>query len=499
MPLVPGPFDDTLASEDHHGSGVLRSILSLRRSSGKHFGSPNRKKMVTTSTNRGNSNHNSSSKKKKKKKRRDCLGRIMPCQEDAPTVDEFDGDGSTTEHHHPCCDPLQLQFHSLQQDTVSLLEPGGMIDPTYVDIFYDSKDRYAVEAGMNEDLIPIGLEPDDHVMLESFELLFRQDAGGHNVIGSDYHAVPLECEEGSLSASCSSLSASERPCRAVVVSHRPETATPALQQQRQDEQTKEGAVPLRFLRACNGDEEEGRRRYQETLQWRKDNNTDQVLFEAWPSFELVKQHYPHFFHGTGRNGQPVFFEQPPKTDLKALRAGGVDLPKLLDHYAMIAEFQWQVVERDDFQRSIYIIDLAGIRMSDFVGECVDFVRTASAFTAAHYPERAGHVYVVNVPGWFRMIWNVIRPMVDEVTLEKIHILRGKEEIFEALLEQIPVENIPREYGGQSSYKLGEAPEEVLLRDWMRHNNDMAQNNKVCRHIQAGECCRFCDFTLARNY
>ena len=75
------------------------------------------------------------------------------------------------------------------------------------------------------------------------------------------------------------------------------------------------------------------------------------------------------------------------------------MQQLLKHYAMITEFQWQFLERDDFQRSIYIIDLAGIRMTDFVGECVDFVRQASAFTAAHYPERAGHVFVVNVPGW----------------------------------------------------------------------------------------------------
>ena len=98
-----------------------------------------------------------------------------------------------------------------------------------------------------------------------------------------------------------------------------------------------------------------------------------------------------------------------------------------------------------------------------------------------------------------MIWSVIKPMVDEVTLEKIHILKGKEEILEALLEQIPVENIPREYGGESCYKLGEAPEEVLLRDWMKHNSEMAQNNRTCRRLQAGECCRFCDFTLARKY
>ena len=137
-------------------------------------------------------------------------------------------------------------------------------------------------------------------------------------------------------------------------------------------------------------------------------------------------------------------------------------------------------------------------MTDFVGECVDFVRQATAFTAAHYPERAGHVFVINVPSWFKMIYSVVKPMIDPVTLEKIHILRGKDEIFEALLKQIDIENIPQEYGGKSKYKLGEAPEEVLLRDLMRHNNDMA-DGKPCPCTKAGEACRFCNFTYTRNY
>ena len=152
----------------------------------------------------------------------------------------------------------------------------------------------------------------------------------------------------------------------------------------------EDDVPVRFLRAGKGDEAEGRRRYEATLKWREENNMDICLFEAWPKFELIKSHYPHYLHGKGRNGEPVFFELPPKTDLKALREGGVDLDYLLHHYAMICEFQWQYISRDDFQRSIYIIDLEGIRMGDFVGECVDYVKRASEFTAQHYPERAGN-------------------------------------------------------------------------------------------------------------
>lgn len=450
MPSVPGPEG---FPEDR---GVLRALLSA-------LAFDNLSRVGPGGPRRGSV----TKYKKKRVRRRDCLGRV--CKEDDTVVDENE---STTGH------PSYIESP----------EDFLVVDPSFVDIFYDAKDRKAAEALLDEDMIPIGLEPDDSVMLESFEACIRGDGidsfrTSHDEDSStiQHYQVPLECEEtSSVAHSCSTLSASDAPSKEANVTQ------------------KEVELPLRFLRAAKGDEAEGKQRYQETLTWRRENGIDNSLYEAWPKFELVKQHYPHFFHGYGRNGQPVFFEQPPKTDLRSLRNGGVGLEALLKHYAMITEFQWQYVSRDDFQRSIYIIDLAGIRMTDFVGECVDFVRQASAFTAAHYPERAGHVFVVNVPGWFKMIWNVVKPMIDEVTLEKIHILRGKEEIFDALVKEIAVENIPQEYGGESIYKLGESPEEVMLRDLMRHNNEMAQG-KCCPYAKECESCRFCNFTYARNY
>jgi len=257
-------------------------------------------------------------------------------------------------------------------------------------------------------------------------------------------------------------------------------------------------LPVRFLRAGKGDPIEGQRRYEATLQWRKENNIDSILFEAHPMFEMVKQHYPHFFHLRGKQGEPVFFEQPPKTDLAALRASGMDLKRLVRHYAMVTEFGWQFVERNDFARAITVLDLEGMRMMDFAGEVIEYVKMCSEFTGQHYPERAGHVIVVNVPRWFAMIWNVVKPMVDEVTLRKISIVRGKDAVFEALAEKIPVENIPPEYGGKSM-PLGESPEEQALRDLIRHNNAIAYGNFSCGGKAANPPCRFCSWGPARSY
>jgi len=148
-------------------------------------------------------------------------------------------------------------------------------------------------------------------------------------------------------------------------------------------------LPLRFLRAGKGDVAEGKRRYKATLDWRRENQIDTILRESSPHFAIIKKYYPHFCHGQGYNGEPCYYEQPPRTKLKAMQNEGVSIETVLRHYVMVTEYQWQYLIRDDLKRSIYIIDLEGMGFSDFVGDVVDFVKRASALSSQHYPERAG--------------------------------------------------------------------------------------------------------------
>lgn len=160
-------------------------------------------------------------------------------------------------------------------------------------------------------------------------------------------------------------------------------------------------TPLRFLRAGKNDPVVGRQRYEQTLAWREENGMNTILKEPHMHFELIKEHYPHYYHLKGKNGEYCYYECPPKTNLKALKQASLTIDDLLRHYAFVTEFGWQYIDRNDFGRSIYIIDLQGIRLSDFVGECVDFVKKTASFTGQHYPERAGLIYVINVPSWFK--------------------------------------------------------------------------------------------------
>lgn len=258
-------------------------------------------------------------------------------------------------------------------------------------------------------------------------------------------------------------------------------------------------LPLRFLRAGKGDVLEGKRRYKATLDWRRENQIDNILREPSPHFKIIKKHYPHFFHGRGYNGEPCYYEQPPRTNLKALLSEGASLDKVLRHFIMATEFQWQYLIRDDLRRSIYIIDLQGMRFSDFVGDVVDFVKRAAALSSQHYPERAGVVYVINVPAWFKAVWNVVKPWVDESTLKKIFILRDKEEIRKRMQERIPLENIPREYGGESPYPLGQSPEEMEFAELIEHNNRISNGDFSCGGAAPDSQCRFCKWVPPRSY
>ncbi|KAJ8575932.1 hypothetical protein ON010_g3277 [Phytophthora cinnamomi] len=228
-----------------------------------------------------------------------------------------------------------------------------------------------------------------------------------------------------------------------------------------------GSVPMRFILAEKGDETKALERYNETTEWRREEGVDQLLEEPSPHFKIIKENYPHYYHKRGKNGEPVYYEKPGKINLKALKNAGLTLDDLMHNYLMITEFLWQVIEQDDNRKGISVLDVDGIGISDFAGEAVEYVRKAASVSGKHYPERCAYIFVINVPSWFSMIWNTVKGMVDDVTREKVIIVRGKKKIFEALSERIPVENIPVEYGGTSD---GKSPEEDLLFNLMAYVN-----------------------------
>ncbi|KAL4177340.1 hypothetical protein KRP22_002273 [Phytophthora ramorum] len=220
------------------------------------------------------------------------------------------------------------------------------------------------------------------------------------------------------------------------------------------------AFSPRFVAGEKGDVEKGRARSLNTLEWRKENDIDNILVSPHPNFEIIKKYYPQYFHGKTREGLPVYYERPGKIDLPALKREGLAIDDLLRHYMYITEYLWRVVEPNDSGRSITVLDVTGIGMYDLGGEVLDFIKRASAFTGAHYPERSAHIFIINIPGWFNMIWRMVKPLIDPVTREKVHMLKGSA-ILKELETLIDSENIPSDFGGEGA-ALGDSEEEHAL-------------------------------------
>jgi hypothetical protein len=230
---------------------------------------------------------------------------------------------------------------------------------------------------------------------------------------------------------------------------------------------KSGAVPplsQRFLNADKGNEAKATSRWQKTMEWRKANGINTIMRRPHPHFETLKEFFPHFYHLQGKSGSKVYIEKSGAIDLKALKARGLGLDELIYHYMFITEFLWTYLDPSEEGRSVTVLDVKGIGMKDVGGEVIKFIKAASAFCGQHYPERGGHIYIVNVPMWFSGVWKLIKVFLDPVTLAKIHIVRGADKIRTELLMHIDEDQLPQEYGGKSTLALGSAPEENILRE-----------------------------------
>ncbi|CAK4116548.1 unnamed protein product [Aphanomyces euteiches] len=206
------------------------------------------------------------------------------------------------------------------------------------------------------------------------------------------------------------------------------------------------------------------------------NVATNVLDKKLQHFRLIKTLYPHFYHKRGRENEPVYYEKPGRMQLSELRARGVDLDDLVESYAFMTEFLWQVVEKSDAKcRSISVIDVDGLGLFSFNAEAMEYLRQVSTYSKTHHPNRCGHIFIVNVPSWFDAVWQMIQTLVDPGVRKKITIVKA-DDVLEALSTRIPVENIPVEYGGKSE---GPSDEELALCALADYNNGVPGSVDPC--------------------
>jgi hypothetical protein len=221
-----------------------------------------------------------------------------------------------------------------------------------------------------------------------------------------------------------------------------------------DEKRMDDAFLLRFLRARKFDLAKAKEMLIAEEKWRKEFGVDDIVANFdFKEKETVDKYYPQYYHKNDKDGRPLYVERLGQLDIKALYAVTTQerqLQRLVFEYEKFLNERLPACSKASghpVETVCTILDLGGVSLSNFY-RVKDYVSAASSIGQDRYPETMGKFYIINAPWAFSAVWAIIKPWLDEVTVKKIDILGSSYK--DTLLKQIPVENLPKEFGGACS-------------------------------------------------
>ncbi|KAH6796219.1 hypothetical protein C2S51_037205 [Perilla frutescens var. frutescens] len=211
-------------------------------------------------------------------------------------------------------------------------------------------------------------------------------------------------------------------------------------------------IMLRFLKARKFNINKAKIMWANMLEWRKSFGTDTVMEDFnFKELKEVQLYYPHGYHGVDKDGRPVYIE----------RLGMIDVDMLLqvtnvDRFVkyQVQEFEKSIAIRfpacsvaanKHIDSSTTILDVQGLGLMSLTGPVIEFIKVVQKVDNDNYPETLRRMFIINAGPGFRMIWNVVKPLLDPETTSKIQVLGSNYQ--SKLLEVIDESELPDFLGG----------------------------------------------------
>lgn len=99
-----------------------------------------------------------------------------------------------------------------------------------------------------------------------------------------------------------------------------------------------------------------------------------------------------------------------------------------------------------------IVDVSNVSLLRFWA-LKGHMQRASVLATARYAETLGSIYLVGAPSFFSTVWGWVKGWFDPGTVDKINILAPATQTQD-LAARIPLESIPRKYGGSLDWTYG---------------------------------------------
>ncbi|CAL8125547.1 unnamed protein product [Orchesella dallaii] len=244
---------------------------------------------------------------------------------------------------------------------------------------------------------------------------------------------------------------------------------------------------INWLRARDCRLDDAENMFRKHLAWRQENDIETILTSNNLPDELLNL-VPVELMGPDKEGNPTM----------VLFTGGFEIKKHVQTYGkatimkvysifmerLYADCILHSTDKRKLNKFVNIIDLEALRYKDCLSaDVLDVLTNAMKCVEANYPELLEKAYVLNAPAIFPIIWNLIKPFLSQKTISNVHFFNSNLESYRSvLLERLPVNKLPRRWGGSRYCELWQ----LNVYSASVHITDEFRKNFEEKTIPAGE-------------
>jgi len=214
----------------------------------------------------------------------------------------------------------------------------------------------------------------------------------------------------------------------------------------------------RFVRARQHDITRASEMFFNHLQWREANGMDTIMedfyFDERDAFLTL---YPQGYHMTDKVGRPIYIQHLGQINVKALQTV-TTVERMVKYH--IQEYERALkyifpacskVAHRHIDQTLTILDLKGVGLRHLTGDVKRILSLITRVDQDNYPETLGKTIIINSPSVFKMIWGIVKPMLDVRTQKKIEV--APSDFLPVVLKYADAECIPEYLGGKSKASL----------------------------------------------
>ena len=215
-------------------------------------------------------------------------------------------------------------------------------------------------------------------------------------------------------------------------------------------------ILLRLLKSRKYNIIETYKAFVEFIHFTKQYDLFNIKKVKFPNFDKIRLFYPHGFHKTTIEGNPVFIQMLGELKIS-------DINRLLPEPLLTQYMIYKINEVDKIifpkcsekfgkriDKIFCIIDLLGLSTSLMNKQIMDFVNKLISVCSNYYPGIMDSMYFVNTSLVFRSIWAPCKYLYEYETRERIFLLGF--DYKNELLKKIDIQNLPKFFGGMCNCK-----------------------------------------------